>query len=242
MSDSVAAILERLKVVEAEREHRSVDPGLNARVVALKVFQQQRFSRTYADLLASARYGAAARFFLDELYGPSDFTRRDKQFARVVPAMVRLFPNEIVVTVTTLAELHASSETFDTAMGAQLEDERIAARDYIRAWQRVGQAPGRERQIALTLSVAAGLDRLTRKPLLSSSLRLMRGPAQAAGLSELQRFLETGFETFRAMHGADEFIALVGARERALAAALFTAGEHGSDEVSSLEQALSSLP
>ena len=242
MSASAVAILGLLKVVDAERERRSADPGLNARVAALKAFQQRRFSHTYADLLASSRYGAVARFFLDELYGPSDFTRRDEQFARMVPSMVRLFPSEIVATVATLAELHASSETFDTAMGEQLEDERIAASDYIRAWQRVGRAPDRERQIALTLSVAAGLDRLTRKPLLSTSLLLMRGPAQAAGLSELQRFLETGFDTFRAMQGAQEFIALVGARERALAAALFAAGAQGSDEASSMERALRSLP
>ena len=86
MSASAVAILGLLKVVDAERERRSADPGLNARVAALKAFQQRRFSHTYADLLASSRYGAVARFFLDELYGPSDFTRRDEQFARMVRA------------------------------------------------------------------------------------------------------------------------------------------------------------
>ncbi len=58
----------------------------------------------------------AARFFLDDLYGPEDFTRRDEQFARVVPGLVRLFPQEIVGTVISLGELHALSEQFDTAM------------------------------------------------------------------------------------------------------------------------------
>src|SRR5664279_4883712 len=197
MSASSAAILGNLKIVDAERERRSADPGLNAKVLALKEFQQRRFSRTYADLLASARYGAVSRFFLDELYGPNDFTRRDTQFARMVPGMALFFPNQIVETVSTLAELHALSETFDTAMGAKLKDERIGATDYVRAWQGVGRAPDREHQIALTLSVATSLDRLTRKPLLRSSLRLMRGPARATGVSELQHFLETGFDTFR---------------------------------------------
>ena len=242
MPASAAAILAHLKVVDAERERRSADPGLNASVVALKAFQQRRFSRTYADLLASARYGAVARFFLDELYGPSDFTRRDKQFARMVPGMVRLFSDEIVATVSTLAELHALSETFDTAMGLQFGDEAITARGYVRAWQRVGRAPDRERQIALTLSLAAALDRLTRKPLLRASLRLMHGPARAAGLHELHRTLEAGFDTFGTMNGAQEFIALVGSRERALAAALFAAGSQGSDDASSMKQALDSLP
>ena len=49
----------------------------------------------------------------------------------------------------------------------------------------------------------------------------MRGPARSAGLASLQRFLERGFDAFRAMNGAAQFLATIGARERALAAALF---------------------
>jgi len=242
MSDSAATILDRLKVVDAERQRRSADPELNARVVALKGFQQRRFSHTYADLLLSPRYGAASRYFLDELYGAKDFTRRDHQFARVAPAVVRLFPGELAETIATLAELHALSEILDTATGTQLTSDRIGAVDYIRAWQGVGRAPDRDRQIALTLGIAAQLDRLTRLPLLRNSLRLMRAPSRAAGLFELQRVLETGFDTFRAMNGAQEFIALVGSRERDFGAALFSAQPDGADANASMQRALASLP
>src|SRR4051812_23857649 len=110
MPASAAAIAAQLSVVEAERARRAEEPGLLARVTDLKAFQQRRFSRTYADLLASARYGPASRYFLDELYGPADFSRRDAQFARVAPAIVRLFPEEVAETVAVLAELHALSE------------------------------------------------------------------------------------------------------------------------------------
>ena len=55
----------------------------------------------------------------------------------------------------------------------------------------------------------------------------MRGPARAAGLGELQIFLETGFDTFRAMNGAQEFLAIVKRREEELAAALFAADPQG---------------
>ena len=223
MSTPAATILAHLKTVDAERARRAAVPGLNAKIVALKAYQQRRFSHTYADLLQSPRYGSASRFFLNDLYGPSDFTRRDAQFARVVPALVRLFPSEIVETVATLAELHALSETLDTLMGTQIQSDALTGVDYIRAWQGTGQAAERQRQIALTLDVAGRLDRLTRRVLMRNSLRMMRGPARAAGLAELQRFLETGFDTFLAMNGAQEFIAIVDARERALASALFNA-------------------
>lgn len=242
MSAAVAAtILAHLHAVDAERRQRAAEPGLDAKATALKDFQQRRFSHTYPDLLASSRYGAAARFFLDELYGPRDYTLRDTQFAKVVPALVRLFPHEIVETVMHLAQLHALSEALDTAMARHLDRPAVEPKDYLRAWQQVGRPEDRRAQIALTLDVAGRLDRLTRKALLRTSLHLMRTPARAAGLGELQLFLETGFDTFRAMNGAQEFLAIVAAREEELAAALFAADLHDADGASRA-RALAALP
>lgn len=216
-----ARILAHLATVEAERDHRTTDATLSAKVLALKQFQQRRFELTYADLLAHPRYAGASRFFLEELYGPTDFTRRDAQFARVVPGLVRLFPDDVVATVETLGALHALSEQFDTAMARQLPSPSVAAPDYVRAWQACDNRPGRLRQIELLLLVGRELDAFTRSAWLRHSLRMMRMPARAAGLEALQSFLECGFDTFRAMHGAEEFLALIETRERALAGALF---------------------
>jgi hypothetical protein len=216
-------ILDLLQRVSAEIAGRAAEPGLPERVAALKRYQQQRFERSYADLMASARYRAATRFFLDELYGPSDFSRRDAQFARVVPSLVRLFPAEVVETVAELAELHALSEQLDGAMARLLPSARVGAADYARAWQSASPPAARSQQIELLLSIGRALDALTRKPLLRQALRMMRGPATAAGLAELQRFLEQGFDTFKAMDGATEFLRIVEQRERALADALFAA-------------------
>ncbi|HEU6455230.1 MAG TPA: hypothetical protein VN201_07180, partial [Roseateles sp.] len=75
----------------------------------------------------------------------------------------------------------------------------------------------------LTMAVGEALDHLTRKPLLRQTLRLMRGPAQMAGLGALQNFLESGFDTFRAMRGAADFLSTVRQREEVLAGRLFAA-------------------
>jgi hypothetical protein len=88
----------------------------------------------------------------------------------------------------------------------------------------VGRPADREAQILLMRRVADALDVYTRNPLLRHSLRLMRTPARLAGLPELQAFLEAGFDTFREMHGAQQFLDTVVQRERALAAWLFNAG------------------
>lgn len=215
------SILRELGRVEAERQARQRDPRLAARVLALKRYQQARFARTHADLLADARYGPAARFFLEDLYGPQDFAERDAQFARIVPALVRMFPQEIVETVQSLVALHALTETLDGRMAAALSTDEPDRASYVQAWQQVGSRAEREQQLAEVLALGEQLDRYTRRALLRQSLRLMRGPARAAGLGALQQFLERGFDTFGAMRGAQDFLARVQQRESVLMNRLF---------------------
>ena len=62
---------------------------------------------------------------------------------------------------------------------------------------------------------------------LRTLLRMMRKPAQAAGLGALQHFLETGFDTFGALarqRGAvEQFLSTVHEREAQLMQAMFEA-------------------
>ena len=218
---SAESLLKELRAVDAERARRAAHPALEATVVALKAYQQRRFAQTYADLLAHPRYEAATRFFLHELYGPDDFRQRDAQFARVIPTLTRLFPDEVVETVAKLARLHALSERLDTRMAEALGTADITPETYAAAWRACGEPASRQQQIELTMAVGDSLDRLTRKPLLRQTLRLMRGPAQMAGLGALQNFLESGFDTFRAMRGAGEFLSTVRQREDTIARGLF---------------------
>jgi hypothetical protein len=50
---------------------------------------------------------------------------------------------------------------------------------------------------------------------------MMRQPARLAGLGQLHDFLERGFDAFRRMGGAGEFLTTVVARETALMDAMF---------------------
>jgi hypothetical protein len=222
MNPQVQLILGQLRAVDAERAARDADPLLAQRVRAVKHYQHARFQHTYADLLEMPRYAKATGFFLEELYGPGDFSKRDAQFARVIPALVRLFSQEVVLTVQTLGELHALSERLDTAMGHRVPDGAVDLAAYTMAWQAVASPAERDAQIMLMRRVGDALDAYTRNPLLRHSLRLMRGPARVAGLHELQAFLESGFDTFREMRGASAFLDTVVQRERAIAAALFS--------------------
>ncbi len=223
MNDPGTRILEHLAVVAQERSKRAAMPGLERDAAALKAYQQSRFARTHADLLAHPRFGRAANFFLNELYGPQDFTQRDAQFHRIVPALVRLFPDDIIGTVEALAAVHALSERLDTTMAWNLGGKVPTRASYVSAWQATGEPEARARQIELVMRVGEALDRHVRSFMLRASLKAMRGPARAAGLGALQIFLEAGFDAFSAMGGANDFLRSIEARETALERRLFDA-------------------
>lgn len=134
-----------------------------------------------------------------------------------------MLPEVFRATVSALIELHALTEEMDQAMARCLDGLEPDAAAYGRAWRRVGRPEARERQVALMLIVGRSLDRHTGNPLLGATLRVMRGPAHAAGLGALQEFLESGFQAFKAMKGAEEFLVAVAHNERAQIAALFGA-------------------
>lgn len=225
MSNIAQEILSLLKQVELQRESHREDGALNRRVESLKRFQHARFHETYADLLAIDNSAAATRFFLDELYGPKDFAMRDQQFARVIPTVQKLVPAEVMVMLLTLAKLHALSERLDTEMALALtssqQGDALTAASYGQAWRAVAQAPAREDQVIWLLEVGTALQRHTRSLTLRTSLRLMRGPAAAAGLATLQSFLESGLEAFRQLKDPAAFLQTIATRERAESKRLF---------------------
>jgi hypothetical protein len=69
-------------------------------------------------------------------------------------------------------------------------------------------------------------------PGLRMALRLMRRPAQAAGLAALQRVLEEGFDAFKSMGTADAFLNAIATREGAWLDALFDAPANASAQLS----------
>lgn len=201
---------------------------LGQAVLDIKKLQSRRFSGLYADLLQSSGYAAGASFFLEELYGDKDYARRDEQFARIAGAIERFFPPQVAHTAAALARLHALTEDLDVQMARvwlALPADGGDVRRYAVAWRNLGQREERAHQLESVMTLGTELARLTRTPGLRTMLRLMRGPATAGGLGDLQRFLENGFDTFAGMSrrsgAAEYFLATVDERERGLMQVLY---------------------
>jgi hypothetical protein len=222
IAEATRASLARVRGIRAAARRAGDDR------LALRAWQSERLARTYADLLANARYGPAARFFLEDLYGAKDFAERDDEMARILPTMTRLLPANAVRTLGLAIELDCLSEQLDAALLDALRAKAGAgaplvtdATRYAAAFRDCANLPERERQIALVGEIGAALDALARKTLIAKAVEMMHGPAHAAGLGELHAFLERGFQAFRHMRGASEFLATIDRRERRILARLF---------------------
>lgn len=205
--------------VREPRNRLPVLPGLRR-------FQHRRLEAGFTDLLADARMRPAAEFFLSDLYGEQDFSERDRSVARVAPIMARLMPLPLLVALGQAVELGALSHSFDLKVAQALDAEGVGAEEidadaYQRAYREAGCPRLRDRQIALVEDVGHTLDRAVHTMGVERLLRISRLPARAAGVLSLQAFLERGFEAFRQLDGAGDFLDTIASRERAVSARLF---------------------
>lgn len=223
---SAEALRRHLKTAKGLRERASFAPAAAQARLRLREWQAARLARTHADLLASPRFGQAAQFFLSDLYGPKDFSGRDEEVERIMPMLIKMLPGSALRTIALAVEVDALTEQLDSAMIAELcragRIECIDESAYAAAYRSVGCRPEREHQIALIRQTGEALDRVARKPLLSGLLRLMRGPAHLAGLGDLHSFLDCGFNAFRGMGSAREFLDAIDSKERQLLIDLFS--------------------
>jgi hypothetical protein len=227
--DTYRKLCTELDRSEALRARTRDDSDFSEKRALLRAWQGDRLARTHQDLLESRRFCAAAKFFLTDLYGPTDLSRHIDEVRRIVPMMTRVLPDSGLATVAHAMELNALSESLDGAM-VEVLGERVSTIDqaaYGAAYRAVGRAGDRTRQIDLIELLGKALDKLTHIHFIGMTLRMMHGPATLAGLGELQAFLERGYAAFGAMRGgASQFVTIVVARERAISGALLA----GDDE------------
>ncbi|HEX5693772.1 MAG TPA: hypothetical protein VFY00_04035 [Arenimonas sp.] len=193
---------------------------------ALQAWQAQRLAGSFTDFKRNARMRPAAEFFLTDLYGERDFSARDRDVAKVMPLMSRLLPDSLLVAAADAIGLAVLSHAFDLRMAGHLATRPkpqapITLADYGDAYRAVGCPRLRRRQIELILGVGWTLDAAVKKHGVYKILRASRFPAKAAGLSELQGFLERGFSAFDALGGAGDFLEAIGHREREASRRLF---------------------
>lgn len=217
-----------LRLLEHNRQLR--DHGHEPRnrlpvLASLQQWQARRLRSSFADFLANPRQRPAAEFFLSDLYGDFDVSGRDRDVEKVLPVMRRVLPERLLLAAADAIELAVVSHAMDLRMADWMHAQGLASvldeETYAGAYRASGLPRLRRHQIGLIVGLGLTLDKAVSKPLIGQLLRLSRGPAKAAGLGQLQSFLERGFSAFRALGGASEFVGEIARREQQVSSRLF---------------------
>ena len=227
------------------RAQLRANPDAAAASLAVKQFQSRRLSLTHADLLVHPRYGDAAKFFLFDLYGTKDFSQRDAELARVIPALQRFLPSAALAVIADAVQLDAISEELDYLLGMQLSmqlstqlsthlsthlstqlsgdhvlGQALSWSNYRAAYNAVNSVQSarvlRDTQMQLVMSIGSTLNTLVRKPLLGGLLKSMGPVALAAGVGTMHDFLSRGFTAYKAMREAQPFLQMIESREQSM--------------------------
>ena len=224
MSEHIDNIVNYLKS-SAELFSQIQEQGLAGQLINLREWQCQRLLQSHQQSYQNAKYRPAIQFFVDELYGPKDFTQRDKDIESVVPKMKKWLPEEALESLAVAIHLNALSQELDVEMLNQLGGASIDNKSYAQAYQNSNNQHLRAMQIDYIEQLGLDLAKVVKLPGIGLILKMARTPAKLAGLSTLQCFLEDGFAAFKRLGKVEDFILPLVSQERDIMNALF-AGEN----------------
>lgn len=225
-ADTLERLLERKNGLARE----AAAPPLARKLQELRAWQAERLARTYADLRRDPLTGEAVSFFLAELYGPQDFTRRDRDLGRAWRLFRRALPARMLEVLSLALELDVLSAELDLQMARRLDSAAVSAQAYAEAYRAVGRPEARRRQIGLAFEIGTALAGAVRTPFVHLALRAAHGPAHLAGFGVLQDFLERGFAAFTQLPHPERFLGIINGRETRLMEILMKGGTIPAEE------------
>lgn len=213
MATTLELIISHLQHAE-ELHHKTQSLGLVNELRVLQNWQTKRLLITHQDFWESKRFRPAMEFFIDELYGPKDFSQRDQEIARVVPKMAKLLPKQALQSLEAALRLNSLSHDMDLKLAENLAGLPINRTNYADAYRKCDNRAQREQQIELLQGLGADLADVVKIKGISTLLMLSRKPARVAGVESLHSFLERGYKAFKQLGNVDDFIQPIVSRER----------------------------
>lgn len=207
-------------------ENQALDPQL----AMLRAWQAARLERTYADLLADARYAPAGRFFLSDIYAARDFSQRDQDLEHLHALLSRFIPEPMLVLLVDSIRLNRLSAELDQKLLRVLVEDlgaagSISSEQYAEGYRRCDNYAERSTQIELLVGVIREVSEGAQLPLVNLTLQLARLPARRAGWLELHDFLSRGYLAFKEMGGSMLFADTIERRETRILERIFAGYE-----------------
>ena len=183
--------------------------------------QYQRFTQWLVDYLtpfagslrARGEYADAVDFVINELAG-KNVVERDRQLARVAPIITAMLPLRLLQMMATAARFNARPLEINLGICHLLQVDGILPDEipedaYFAASREVSSYDESIALLEASITLGKSLESTVRNRWVGMTLKLMSGPAHAAGYGALQDFLENGYQTFRKIPDVDDFLSEV---------------------------------
>ncbi|PKG92908.1 hypothetical protein [Paraglaciecola sp. MB-3u-78] len=205
MSDSTKQIIRHLHGIITMQEIAD-KAGLIPTIRAVQAWQCKRLLVSHQHMYQQKRFQPAVEFFINELYGPNDFSQRDQDIARIVPKMSKFLPEKALQSLASALHLNTLSFELDFGLANKLVDTEINRESYAKAYVSCDNLNVRQQQIDYIRTLGNDLAEVVKMKGISSLLFISRKPAKMAGVLALHEFLEKGFKAFKNIGNVEDFI------------------------------------
>ncbi len=206
-ADELKLYTERSNELHAEY---SGDPLLQQSYPAFIEWQLNYMLQYFGDMQRTPDQAAAVAFIVSDLAGV-EIDQRDRDFARVLPLMIRMLPDSALAGAAVAMRLNAKVLEINMAISRQLADSNtsntnITEQDYAQACRHAASYDECMDLVKITTQLGRQLEEVVRIPMIGFMLKAMRHPSRIAGFGALQEFLETGYTRFAALNDVDSFL------------------------------------
>jgi hypothetical protein len=205
MSDCTKQIIRHLHGISTMQEIAE-KAGLMPSIRAVQAWQCKRLLVSHQEMYQQKRFKPAVEFFINELYGPNDFSQRDQDIARIVPKMSKFLPEKALQSLASALHLNTLSFELDFDLAKQLVGVDISRDSYAKAYVNCDNLSTRQQQIDYIRTLGNDLADVVKMKGISSLLFISRKPAKMAGVLALHEFLDKGFKSFKNLGNVEDFI------------------------------------
>ena len=216
----LAVLDELLELYYQLKYHKNQD--IFYRLQDVQAWQKQRIQRTHAKQFAEKQNILMSEYFLNRLYGGSDFDALAGQIARLVKyahKAEKIIPENAIKTGTAGVTLAILAVQLDEEVAIQLLEDypnNPALTDEMMrlTYLKLNQGENRLKQLRLLDELGISLDKYMRSFMVQAAFKMCKGAATKYHFEVMYDFMQDGFLALKPLKSAEKFVKEFTAIER----------------------------
>lgn len=179
--------------------------------------QVSRLKETYKDFMESEEYVKITDYFFSQIYDTQYKDKRDAAFNQLYEKMVSVVGKKRIKRVSELKELNELTDDLDIGLTEihmeRYPNQEVRRESFEHCYFLQNRLDDRKRQIQLLVETTGFFHKLAHIPFLSFVIKPTRLAAKAMGIEHLMHFFMQGYDAFKTVDDASEFLNAVRKRE-----------------------------